>query len=76
MKDCSTLNDRKSCLTSIESRTKMEDGGEIFGSDCAWCQSGPCTKRNSSMCKPESMLQAMGTVEYETCLKIEEDGRN
>ncbi len=77
MRDCSTLDDRKACLTSIESRRQIESGGEIYGSDCAWCEAGPCTKRNSSMCKPESMLHAMGiTRTYETCLDIKGDGEN
>ena len=76
MRDCSTLDDRKACLTSIESRNQIEAGGEIHGSECAWCESGPCTTRNASMCKPESMLQALGEVGYETCLEVEGQGND
>jgi hypothetical protein len=75
MKSCSIITDRESCLTSIESRHKIVQGVEIFGSDCGWCEAGPCRKGSSSMCEPVSMLQAMGTVEYATCLEIKENGR-
>ena len=76
MQDCSTLNDRKRCLTSIESRRQNETGGDIYGSECAWCDSRHCKERSSSMCQPESMLQGIGEVEYETCLDVKGDGKN
>ena len=76
MKDCSTLDDRKGCLTSIESRRQIEQGGQIYGSDCAWCDDGPCLKNGSSMCQPESMLQGMGLGNYKTCLDVKYDGEN
>ena len=74
LKSCNIITDRESCLTTIESRHAIVEGVDIFGSECAWCDSGPCKKGSSSMCEPESLLQARGTS-YATCLEIKENGK-
>ena len=67
-KHCADIQDRETCLTSIESQRDQDNGRQIYGSDCAWCPSGPCTKRHSSRCKPEFLLQAKEIEGFETCL--------
>ena len=75
-KHCVDIQDRETCLTSIESQRRSELGRQIYGSDCAWCPSGPCTNRNSSRCKPEFLLQAKQKHGYETCLPNKQNGKN
>ena len=72
-KHCVDIQDRETCLTSTESLHQIEIGRQIYDSDCAWCQSGPCIWPNingtSRRCKPEFVVQVQDTEGYETCLK-------
>ena len=66
---CAHLQDRESCLTATESRREVLQGGEIYGSECAWCMNGPCTSNIADFrCGPKSWLQAQGIKDIETCL--------
>ena len=60
---CNTIQDRTSCLTSIESRA-----GIFQGQDCVWCQNGPCTNRWPNRCEPKTFLQERNAT-FEECLK-------
>ena len=65
---CDQLNDRESCLTSIESRSGVHFGKNIFGTDCVWCPNGPCNE-NQNRCEPKSLMDGQHLSNYETCIQ-------
>ena len=63
------MRDRESCLTSTESRSGVHFGKDIFGTDCVWCQNGPCTGNNRVRCEPKSWMEGQGLTNFESCLQ-------
>ena len=77
---CCEIADRKSCLTSTESRKKEEDGVNIEGIECAWCKNVPCVHNSAEHkdhhCEPKNWLEVKKVKEFETCLNVDEIGNN
>ena len=66
---CYAITDRRTCLTTTESRSLVDHGVQIHGSYCAWCPNGPCTANNIHKCESSKGLAAKGVTEFETCFK-------
>merc|ERR1712198_20911 len=62
---CNSLQDRGTCLRSLESRTDVPDGIQIHGNRCVWCQNGPCTGLNQNRCEPKEWLDTKQHSGYE-----------
>jgi len=62
---CNSLQDRGTCLRSLESRTDVPDGIQILGNRCVWCQNGPCTGLNQNRCEPKEWLDTKQHSGYE-----------
>ena len=67
---CYEIANRKSCLTSTDSR-----GGVLKGQTCAWCPNGACTSANENRCEPKTWLKDQGVSDFEECLEVE-SGKN
>ena len=66
---CHSINDRRNCLTTTESRSLEVFGVQMYGSNCAWCPNGPCTVISKGKCEPSNWLVAIGVREFDTCFK-------
>ena len=63
MQPCNAITDRKTCLTSNDSRSAYDF------SPCAYCPNGPCTGNNDNRCEPKTWLQSQGIDTFEDCFE-------
>jgi len=75
-KGCYTMQDRQTCLTSLDGRSGGPvDGIALHASDCVWCQDG-CTP-GGSKCEPKAWVDGQSNKKpYEYCLPDENAGKS